>query len=146
MVIANRHIENATFIENPEELELELAASPEIDALLFAFWSWKVPNSMLAEYKCFGMHTGFLLYNKGKGGTPIDNLKKLGIEWAALNVFEMNEIFDSGHVRLAIPIKLDRSKEDIVKFIDMCIPEIYCFLQQDISQVPERFQRLKNAG
>lgn len=145
LVVSNRRITNAEYFLNPEGLEWWLGFHPEIDTLLFAFWSWKVPDSMLAKYKCYGMHTGFLLDGKGKGGSPIDNLQRLGIEWAALNVFEMNSEFDNGRVRLAIPLELaKRPIFDIVAEIDGLLPSIVQFLRQDISTVPERFKRIKN--
>lgn len=144
LVVSNRHITNAEYFSSPEELEYCLSKRPKIDTLLFAFWSWKVTPQMLRKYKCYGMHTGFLTIGKGKGGSPIDNLIKLDIRWAQLNVFEMNENFDDGKVILAIPIHISPSKDMMIQRIDQVyMPSIMRYLEQDISNVPERFKRIK---
>lgn len=147
LVVSNRKIANATYFAEPLAFESYMCHPnrPEVKEILFAFWSHKVPKAMLENFKCYGLHTGFLLENKGKGGSPIDNLQALGIKWAALNVFEMTEKFDGGRVVLAIPFNIDASKEFLIRCIDVTIPSITAYLEQDISHVPETFKRMKDA-
>jgi hypothetical protein len=143
VVVSNRRIQNAEYFDRPETLEFWLSYHPDIEILVFAFWSWKVPNWMLQKYKCYGVHTGFLLDSKGAGGSPIDNLQRLGVRWAALNVFEMTEVVDGGHVRLAIPMRINGDKAEVISTVDLWIPAIVEFLKQDISHVPARFVRVR---
>jgi hypothetical protein len=146
LIVSNRKdTDNATYFQSPERLEQFLnngfSESP-LTAILFVFWAWKVPDWMLGKYHCYGAHTGFLLDGKGKGGSPIDNLQRLGITWAALNVFKMTRKFDEGSVRLAIPLDISGTKDEVCSDINDCIPYIVDFLSQDISNVPERFKRV----
>lgn len=146
LVVSNRRIDNGEYFASPDDLWAHLGyGDTEVTHLLFPFWSWKVDTDMLKRWKCYGMHTGFMLDGKGLGGSPFDNLQKLGVKWAALNVFEMNEVLDGGKVRLAIPINIEGTKEDFIEQVDTAIPDVVSFLQQDISTVPERFMRLKEA-
>lgn len=144
LIVSNRHITNATYFENPHALGNHLQAHPEIDTLLFAFWSWIVPTHLLQQYKVYGMHTGPLLEGRGRGGSPIDNLKKLGVEITTLCAFEMTEKIDGGRVRVAIPINITPDKNYIITQIDFWIPRIMDYLIQPYEHIPETFKRIQN--
>lgn len=144
LVISNRKIDNAQYFKNQAELEAYLKINPR-EVLLFAFWSEIVPKWMLETFKCYGLHTGPLLEGKGKGGSPIDNLKALGVGITTLCAFEMTEKIDEGRVRVAIPIRLHYPKSVLVNDIAALIPNIIAYLVTDHSSIPERFKRLENA-
>lgn len=144
LVISNRKIDNAAYFQNPDELEVYLRINPRA-TLIFAFWSWIVPKWMLETYKCYGFHTGPLLEGKGKGGSPIDNLKELGVKITTLCAFEMTEGIDEGRVRVAIPLRLHYPKSVLIQDIVSHIPIIVDYLLADQTAIPERFQRLENA-
>lgn len=145
LVVSNRVIENAQWFSGPEQLEHYLSTRDDIDNLLFPFWSWKVPNSMLKKYKCYGVHCGPLLEGRGRGGSPIDNLKTLGVKYTTLCIFEMNERFDEGRVRVAIPIDITQPKEYIIGWIDGVLPRVVDYLLEPYEHIPEKFKRLPNA-
>ena len=132
-------LQNATYFANPQALDEYLTNRPGISKIVFVIWSWKVPNTMLERYECYGMHTGPLLEGKGRGGSPIRNLKALGIEWATTCVFKMTPEFDKGQILAAIPICLNGSE---YPQIDKFLPIIVSYLSQDNSQIPELFKRL----
>lgn len=143
LVISNRkNVDNAAYFKSPAELEAYLKLNPKA-VLIFAFWSWIVPKWMLDTFKCYGLHTGPLLEGKGKGGSPIDNLKKLGVTWTTLCAFEMNEKIDGGRVVVAIPLRITDPTEYIVGWIDGVLPRIVKYLTTVQPEIPERFQRLK---
>lgn len=145
LVISNREISNATYFESPEALEHYLDVWGDynsIDTLVFAFWSWIVPSEMLKKYHCFGLHTSPLLEGRGKGGSPIENLQRLGVEWTTLCAFEMTNEIDGGRVRLAIPLCIKCKKEWIVDVIDDYIPNIVAYLTAKQPEIPERFKRV----
>jgi hypothetical protein len=143
LVVSNRVINNAQWFSGLEQLEHYLKTRDNIETLLFAFWSWRVPSILLNKYRCYGMHTGYLTEGKGKGGSPIDNLQRLGVRWAQLNVFEMNEGFDDGRVILACPIRVDVPKEQVIQDIDCKLESIIAYLTEKRPEIPERFQRIK---
>lgn len=147
LVVSNRpNISNSQWFAGPEMLEAYLKLHPEFDTLLFPFWSWKVEAWMLRTYRCYGLHTGPLLEKRGRGGSPINNLKALGIKWTTLCAFVMSDVFDGGSVKVAIPINVEPPKDEIIKLIDVLIPPIVSYLMQDNSAVPELFKRLPDAG
>ena len=145
LVISNRVIANGAYFSDPKALELYLDGV-HYDILLFAFWSHKVPDFLLKKYKVYGMHTGPLLDGKGKGGSPIDNLKALGVQYTTLCVFEMTNRIDEGKVILAEPLDISDDKSEIICRIDREIPDIEAFLlareHQINIEIPERFKRI----
>ena len=144
LVISNRPIQNATYFESPAGLELYLSQHPEIKILLFVFWRWIISKEMLEKYECIGFHSGPLLEGKGKGGSPIDNLKALGVEWTTLCAFNMTEKLDAGRIRLAVPMKITEAKMHIIKFIDSMLPYMVAYLIAKQPEIPEYFKRLSN--
>jgi methionyl-tRNA formyltransferase len=141
LVISNRRIANATYFRSPEELETYLKlVRPE--ALIFAFWSWIVSPWMLDTYKCYGLHTGPLLEGRGRGGSPIENLKALGVTWTTLCAFEMDRGIDTGRVKLAIPFNINASKEFLIKCIDEALPGIVGYLTAKQPEIPAYFKRI----
>lgn len=140
LVISNRQISNAHYFSHPEDLENYLKDHKHSN-LLFVFWSWIVPGWMLERYNCYGCHTGPLLEKKGRGGSPIKNLQRLGINITTLCVFKMTEILDGGPVKLAIPMWINKPMQAIEWYIDCQIPHIVAYLETSIAHIPEIFKR-----
>ncbi len=141
LIVSNRRTPNTAYFENPEALKFHLASEPGITQLLFFCWSWIVPKEMLEKYDCYGMHTGPLLEGKGRGGDPIGNLQQLGVRITTLCAFKMTEKIDGGQVKVAIPIKLEGTKEDIIQKASMYLPEIAHYLFARQPEIPETFKR-----
>ena len=145
LVISNRKgVFNATYFKDPIELEayLKIQRPGSVDTLIFAFWGWKVENWMLNTYRCFGLHTGPLLEGKGRGGSPIDNLQALGVFITTLCAFEMTDVIDGGRVKVAIPIRIDCTKESVISRINDHLPLITEYLAAVQPDIPERFNRI----
>lgn len=142
LVVSNRHLQHTTYFPSPEALEDYLKVNLHINTLIFAFWSWKVEAWMLKQYTCYGLHTGPLLEGRGKGGSPIDNLKKLGVKWTTLCAFDMTGEIDGGRVRLAIPINIEECKAYVVGWISGELPYIVSYLTAEQPEIPERFTRI----
>ena len=142
LVVSNRpNLSNTSYFKSPVELEAFLKLHYEISTLIFAFWGWKVENWMLHTYKCFGLHTGPLLEGKGRGGSPIDNLQALGVFITTLCAFEMTDVIDGGRVKVAIPIRIDCTKESVISRINDHLPLITEYLATVQPDIPERFNR-----
>lgn len=144
LVISNRLLNNLNYFRDPEALEEHLKQHLEIKTLIFVFWSWIVPKRVLKNYKCYGFHTGPLLEGKGRGGSPIDNLQKLGVEITTLCAFEMNEKIDEGRVILAVPIWIDRTKEEVINGIAWYASSMVSYIIEKQPDIPKVFKRLKN--
>lgn len=140
LIVSNRLTPHTQYFQDPYELESYLEKN-DISKILFVFWSFKVSKVILERYKCYGMHTGPLLEGKGRGGDPIGNLKRLGVKLTTVCAFEMTEKIDAGKVKIAIPIYIDGTKEEIIKTIDSRVPEIAEYLFTDQPEIPELFTR-----
>ena len=77
--------------------------------IFFPFWSWKVPKEVTDKYKCIGFHTGEI-----NGGSPIQNLIRLGVENTVIRVFRLNDEIDGGEIIDRLPISLLGSLEEII--------------------------------
>lgn len=141
IISRNPEIKNASYFPSQNDLYTYLN-NKHHEKLLFVHWSWRVPDHILKLSKCYGMHTGPLLEGKGRGGSPIKNLIRLGIKWATLCVFEMTPEIDKGKVLIAIPISLSGTLSDIYARIDFFVPRIVEYLNQDNSTIPELFTRI----
>jgi hypothetical protein len=141
IISANPSIRNATHFHNPADLECFLKDN-YCQTLIFVIWHWKVPDWILTKYNCIGCHTGPLLEGKGKGGSPIRNLRALNVQYATLCAFTMTPNFDEGKVHVAIPISLEGTLEDVYRRIDIHIPRIVAYLTQPEIDIPEKFKRL----
>lgn len=142
VVTCNPAIKQASYFPTPVEL-YDFLSKTHQDQILFVHWSWRVPNYLLKLSKCYGMHTGPLLEERGRGGSPIKNLIALGVKWATLCTFEMTPEIDKGHVIAAIPISLEGSLEQIYERIDFYVPRIVEYLKQDNTIVPILFKRIQ---
>jgi methionyl-tRNA formyltransferase len=128
-------------IKNSEELDLYLADHPAIETLLFVYWKWKVPDEMLADYRCIGFHTGPLLEGRGRGGSPIQNLKALGVRITTLCAFEMTSEWDKGRVLLAVPLSIEGNMREIWERIYQRLPDMVDYLTTPQPRIPEFFTR-----
>ncbi len=145
LVVSNREVENTTYFQHSGILWDYLDKHPEVDTLIFAFWSWIVPAYILERYKVYGLHTGPLLEGKGKGGSPIDNLKALGVKITTLCAFEMTAEIDGGRVLLAMPLYLNCPKDLIIYRISQRLPMITDYITTKQPEIPETFKRLSDA-
>jgi methionyl-tRNA formyltransferase len=95
-------------VETPEELASYLD-SHKPDYIFFPFWSWIVPPDIVDRYACIGFHTGCI-----RGGSPIQNLIRKGVENAHIRMFRMNNSLDGGGDIMTCPINLNGSLEEII--------------------------------
>jgi methionyl-tRNA formyltransferase len=108
MIIAsNRPFPNRQ-ATNPEELNKYLYLDTP-KQIFFPYWSWKVPNEILTSHTCIGFHTGNI-----NGGSPLQNLIRLGVEHSFIRMFEMNSEIDGGKDICKIPICLCGTLEEII--------------------------------
>jgi methionyl-tRNA formyltransferase len=95
-------------VSTPQELTILLKSHPS-SRIFFPYWSWKVPKEILKNHTCIGFHTGDV-----KGGSPLQNLIRLGINHSFIRMFFMNEKIDGGKDIMKFPICLKGSLEEII--------------------------------
>ena len=78
-------------IKTPEQLLQEAAGT-----IFFPFWSWKIPPEIYDEYRCIIFHMTDVPF--GRGGMPLQNLRKRGIKYTVISALECVEEMDTGGV------------------------------------------------
>lgn len=103
IIASNRPFPNRD-ISTPEELD-----KLESSVIFFPYWSWKVSKELLDKHICIGFHTGEI-----RGGSPIQNLIRRGVENTHIKMFKMNDTIDGGEIIDIAPISLIGSLEEII--------------------------------
>ncbi len=114
-IIASNRAFSGSIVSNPEELEKVLKDRNDIEIIFFPFWSWKVSFDILSKYGCIGFHSAPLPY--GQGGSPIQNMIRLGYKTTILCMFYMTNAFDGGDILSSREVSLTGSLSDIISGI-----------------------------
>lgn len=137
---------------NPEELDkLFLSWHPERpQRIYFPFWSWKVPANILNEYDCIGFHSAPLPF--GRGGSPIQNMIRLGHKTTEVCMFKMSKNYDEGDVLGRKEVLLTGTLADVIGRITNVIQDMiedyergistFCSPMADYNNVPLKFERI----
>jgi len=112
IIISNRKYHKDWIeLHNPENIESCLWAE-EPDVIFFPFWSWRVPGKILDNYVCYGFHIGEL--PDERGGSPIQNLIRLGRKRSTLNLLRMTNKLDGGEVLMTKLVSLEGTLDEIL--------------------------------
>lgn len=111
IIVSNRRYHpDWLYFYNPDILKNYInTISPNVEVIFFPFWSWKVPKEILDKYKCIGFHTGTL-----SGGSPIQNLIRMGERSVDLRMFYMSNKIDEGKEIDYKKIELHGTLEEIL--------------------------------
>ena len=108
----------------PEFLRIKRA-----DYIFFPFWSWKIPVEITSQFKCIGFHTGNL--PEQAGGSPIQNLIRLGEKKSYVNAILLNDQIDGGEVIMRKEVSLEGDLEEILIRISGIIAEMMDEIQKN---------------
>lgn len=99
------------FVNSPDKLTGELAATVNPLYLFFLHWSWIVPDELVSNYECVCFHMADVPY--GRGGSPLQNLISRGHRSTVLSALKMVEELDAGPVYCKEPLSLEGGAEEI---------------------------------
>ena len=150
-IVSNRPFPNSV-ASNPAELDrLIKSHEPETPKRIYSpFWSWKVPHSILEQCQCIGFHSAPL--PRGKGGSPIQNMIRLGYCTTEICAFKMTDDFDGGEVIARHTISLDGTLGTIIERISHIIKNMINRLERNgkynttisgiYNNIPDKFKRI----
>lgn len=148
-IIASNRPFKGSVASNPKELE-DYLSNNKVNRIYFPFWSWKVPKHILEKCECIGFHSAPL--PNGKGGSPIQNMIRLGYQTTELCMFHMTKNYDEGMVVCRREVWLKGSLEDIITRISEDIESMInnyendCIISYtgitDYAKVPLKFYRI----
>ena len=117
---------NSIVIKDKDELNLEFINHHKPDFIMFPHWSHKVPSEIYENFKCICFHSSPLPY--GRGGSPIQNMIKLGHDDTEVCSLLMTEEFDAGPIYIRTRVSLKGSLDQILVRIYKAIADQICEL------------------
>lgn len=105
-----------------EEL-LDLAGDLEEPMwIFFTFWSDYIPSTIYLNHRAVVFHMTDLPF--GRGGTPLQNLIKLGLKRTKLSAIQCSQEIDAGPIFLKTDLSLDGSAAEIFWRAEKLFPEM----------------------
>jgi methionyl-tRNA formyltransferase len=99
-----------------------ISESEDIEWIVFPFWSWLIPETVIRKYKCISFHVGDL--PKDRGGSPIQNQIMAGRKTSILTAFKTSREMDAGPIYMKKEISLEGDLEEIHERIGLLIPKM----------------------
>lgn len=96
---------------DPRDFADFMSTLPEIDVIVLAGWSWKIPEALVKRYACIGLHPSDL--PKYRGGSPLQHQIIDGLTETQCSLFMLSEEFDEGPVLAKAPMSLAGNMNDI---------------------------------
>ena len=100
------------YIDDPSLMTTEHISSIGPRYVFFLHWSWRVPPDITAHWECLCFHMTDLPF--GRGGSPLQNLIRRGIDETVLTAFQMTEELDAGPIYSKVPMSLHGTAEEIL--------------------------------
>ena len=102
---------------------LDLAAGlPKPTWMFFTFWSSYIPSSIFLSHRAVVFHMTDLPF--GRGGTPLQNLIKLGLKSTKLSAIQCTREIDAGPVYLKKHLSLDGTASEIFLRAEKLFPDM----------------------
>jgi methionyl-tRNA formyltransferase len=126
-------------ISNPAEITLEHLMDLSPRYVFFPHWSNIIPPDVFQNFECVIFHMTDLPF--GRGGSPLQNLIRLGINETQISALKCVKETDAGPIYLKRPLSLRGAAEDIYlrasKVVEDMIVEIIKTNPQPMAQVGE---------
>jgi methionyl-tRNA formyltransferase len=99
------------YIGRRGDLTQDAVAAFDPDWIFFLHWSWIVPASIHAHYRCVVFHMTDVPY--GRGGSPLQNLILRGHRRTRLSALRMTDEVDAGPVYMKADLSLEGTAQEI---------------------------------
>jgi len=109
--IKKNSIHNFFWVESDKSLRHILKVKKDIRYIFFFHWNTILSKEIYSEYECVCFHMTDLPY--GRGGSPLQNLIKLGFKKTKISAFKMDNGIDSGPIYCKKDLSLDGNARDI---------------------------------
>lgn len=104
------------FIENKQELNINLLKEIDPKYIFFPHWSYLIPEEIFHNFDCIVFHMTNLPF--GRGGSPLQNLISRGITHTKISAIKVIRKLDAGPVYLKKELCLNGNAEEI--FLRAC--------------------------
>lgn len=103
----------------------------DVDMIVFAGWSWIIPEEIINNYTCICIHPSNL--PAFSGGSPIQNQVLSGIYDSVVTVFKMNNEIDAGPIYMKAAVSLLGPIEEVFEKIALAVRPIMRSLMTDLA-------------
>ena len=110
----NKNLEKKFFFSKKMNIKKIQINKPKL--IFFIHWSQLIDKNIFSKYFCIQFHCTDLPY--GRGGSPVQNLIKLGKKKTFLTAFKIEKKIDSGPILIKRKMSLSGSANDIYKRIE----------------------------
>tara|TARA_B100001093_G_scaffold304651_1_gene290511 strand:+ start:10929 stop:11621 length:693 start_codon:yes stop_codon:yes gene_type:complete len=99
------------YVENKDDFNLQILKEKKINRIFVPHWSYKIPESIYNKYEVILFHMTDLPF--GRGGSPLQNLIKLGYNKTKVSAIRVTDGIDEGPIYLKRSLSLNGSAEQI---------------------------------
>lgn len=101
-----------TILRSKEEYDTHFKDyNNDADIILFFGWSWIIPDTIVNNNLCIGLHPSPL--PKYRGGSPIQNQIIAGESVSAISLFRLSNKLDKGDILYQEPFSLEGNLSDV---------------------------------
>lgn len=139
---------NIYLITKKQELNLKILKKISPQFIFFPHWSYRVKESIFKKFTCICFHTAPLPF--GRGGSPIQNMIKLGFSSSKVCALKMERELDAGPIYLKEKISLNGNLCEILsKISEKILIMMKKILDKKINPKKQvgkvvKFKRIKN--
>ena len=102
---------NIRVIDNKDELNFETVSKFNPDYIFLPHWSWIISEKIFNNFETIVFHIADLPY--GRGGSPLQNLIKRGIENTKISALRVDGGLDTGDIYIKNDLNLNGTAEEI---------------------------------
>lgn len=99
------------YVDNKDDLKYLTLNEKKINKIYVPHWSYKIPESIYNKYEVILFHMTDLPF--GRGGSPLQNLIKLGYEKTKVSAIRVTDGIDEGPIYLKRSLSLNGSAKQI---------------------------------
>ncbi len=110
------------YLDNKNLFTIGYLREKKIKKIFIPHWSFIIPKEIYQNFECILFHMTDLPF--GRGGSPLQNLIKLGKTDTKITAFRVNEQIDSGPIYLKKALSLEGSAKEIFKRASNIIEEM----------------------
>ena len=106
--------------------------------IFFPHWSWIIPKKIYQDFECVVFHMTDLPF--GRGGSPLQNLIKRGMDKTKISAIKVNGGIDTGPIYLKRRISLDgKASEIFIRASEIIFKEMIPYIVKNkLEPVPQR--------
>ena len=128
---------NWFLLEDKLILKSDYLEKNKIESIFIPHWSFLIPKEIYKNYKCILFHMTDLPF--GRGGSPLQNLIKLGFKQTKVSALRVTNKIDAGPIYLKRELDLSGSAKEIFSRTSLVIHKMIVeIIEKNIKPTPQK--------